>query len=341
MGRYAVKIVLLVIGLLFLTAGALTWNQTRKEEAYASQAAKWPKHPAKIISSGVIEFTDGERRRVRTSKGWEEVTKAYPRIVFSYEVGGRFFTNETMKPNFFIGTGHDDATALVRQYPVGANAEVRVNPSKPEEAELEGANRAAGVKGGKILSMFLGVIGGVMLLNGVLKRQARGRFFFLFFGLLWIGFGWSYFLDAGKESAQAKRIAKWPLQPATILKSEIVEVDGVGRRASRRRAYPRIVYNYEVNGTTWTNEIARPLLYWNRGYAQASAMVQKYPTGSNARAHVNPQRPYESELEGNNRLKDAGWLKFWSVIAIFIGMLLFLTGVAGTRFWRRAISSMR
>ena len=152
------KVFALLFGLFWIVTGVAMLKDAKKQEALARTAAKWPKHSATVISADIVEWQERHKRRGRRA---HMHTMAYPKIVYRYKVNGTVRTNETRKPNYISGTGHEYANELLGRYPAGATAEVRVNPANPLQTELEGTNRGEGGTKGQKLAWFpigLGII---------------------------------------------------------------------------------------------------------------------------------------------------------------------------------------
>lgn len=100
------------IGLL-LTGVPLAYSL--RELCLGFAAYTWPKVPAKVVSSQVVV----RRQRARYLSG-------QARITYTYEVDGVKETCERIKFGQFIEANLGIAEALVRKYPIGAQATVRV-----------------------------------------------------------------------------------------------------------------------------------------------------------------------------------------------------------------------
>lgn len=88
---------------------------------------------------------------------------------------------------------------------------------------------------------------------------------------------------------------RWPSTTGTIVKSR-VEVSG-GEHTS---VMPRIIYQYEVGGTTYQSDRIRAGDVHLRGgltSREAYDTVDRYPEGAAVTVYYNPANPAESALE--------------------------------------------
>jgi Protein of unknown function (DUF3592) len=162
--------VLIFLGILFSGIGIFMHFKMNVVKARISQVAEWPSKPATIIGSEVVTI---EVRRDHNNVD----TRAYPRVVYSYELRpGRMRTNETLPPAIFRGGGFDDAYEMLRRFPAGAEARVRVNPSDPYDVELEGSGTELQLRSGRKLE-FISIGTGLLMAVGgtilTIRRRAK------------------------------------------------------------------------------------------------------------------------------------------------------------------------
>jgi hypothetical protein len=111
----------------------------------------------------------------------------------------------------------------------------------------------------------------------------------VFGGLFW-------YIRRGSQNAQAVNQAalSWPSTTGTVVKSR-VEVSG----GDHTSVSPRIIYQYEVNGTLYQAERIKAgdvhmRISTSRG---AYDMVDRYPEGAAVTVFYNPMNPAEAALE--------------------------------------------
>ena len=150
----------IVFGIAWMLFSSLFYLPVRSGQSRLAEIAKWPLHPATVISSEVGRYEARTRKSRRTER-------TYPRIVYRYEVEGVVRTNETSRPNFYVIGAASHAIEVVQRFNPGAKAQARVNPSNPFETELEGAGYGPLYTWGKRLIMGVGSLGLVLVLGGV------------------------------------------------------------------------------------------------------------------------------------------------------------------------------
>jgi hypothetical protein len=160
------KGLLIMFGAIWMVVGVPMFIHFRAEAIRLNQAATWPLQPATIVSSEDLRF------ETRTGSDMDIEVRAYPRIVYSYEVtNGRRRTNETQMPNYYEQGGFEYARRMVQRFPAGANARVRVNPDNPYESQLDGTEPEAGVSSGKVVSAIVASVGGLSFVAGLFRKR--------------------------------------------------------------------------------------------------------------------------------------------------------------------------
>lgn len=106
-----------------------------------------------------------------------------------------------------------------------------------------------------------------------------------------------YWLTKRRGSAKAANQASlsWPSTTGKVLKSR-VEVSG----GDYTSVSPRVVYEYEVSGTTYQNGHIRAgdrVLGSGWSSRDAYSTVDRYPEGARVTVYYNPANPAESALE--------------------------------------------
>ncbi len=93
----------------------------------ALSAPNWPTTTGVIIGSKVGTSTTGGGSVPRS-------TQSVAIVEFEYEVNGTEYYSPVVN---ILGVGHEDPSAVVARYPVGAEVTVHYDPDNPAEATLE------------------------------------------------------------------------------------------------------------------------------------------------------------------------------------------------------------
>lgn len=99
-----------------------------------------------------------------------------------------------------------------------------------------------------------------------------------------------------QQSGAARQLAQaWPSTTGSILMSSVQ----TRRTGKSHSTYPVVVYQYQVNGRTYQNQIikAGEQFINVRVAGQAQATVARYPIGANVTVYYNPGNPADSALE--------------------------------------------
>ncbi len=105
------------------------------------------------------------------------------------------------------------------------------------------------------------------------------------------------FTRKAKEAREAVQASQsWMPTTGKVLKSR-VEVSG----GDYTHVKPRVIYEYDVNGQTYQNDIIkasdRILVIQTRGSREAYDTVDRYPEGAVVTVYYNPQNPSQAVLE--------------------------------------------
>lgn len=113
--------------------------------------------------------------------------------------------------------------------------------------------------------------------------------------LILAGLGFFIYRRSQQSAAYRQTAQGWPSTTGMVLASNIQI-----RRTSRSRSeIPVVVYQYQVNGQAYQNQIIRAGDHIGtiRVAGQARATVARYPIGSTVTVYYNPANPAESALE--------------------------------------------
>ncbi len=98
---------------------------------------KWPRIRRVLSVRGssrwLLTTATVEQVLVHSYSGRSGVWAYRPEVVYSYEVGGEFYSG---KYEGELSSSEVEANALAQQYPKGTRLHVRVNPRKPEVSAL-------------------------------------------------------------------------------------------------------------------------------------------------------------------------------------------------------------
>jgi hypothetical protein len=145
--------------------------------------------------------------------------------------------------------------------------------------------------------------------------------FIFSFALMVIGLGVA--LYSYKQMSLGKGSLTWPAVPAKIVSSDVKTTQ---REAEKKRVYTAytadITFHYSVNGKEFNSNLAMVDQPPKTFGPDARALVQKYPVGSTAVAHYNPQNPSQAVLEVG--VGKSTYLAFgFGILLAVIGMGLF------------------
>jgi hypothetical protein len=114
--------------------------------------------------------------------------------------------------------------------------------------------------------------------------------------LMVIGLGSA--LYSFKQISLAKGSLNWPAVPATVVSSEVKATERVGEKKRVYTTYSaNIAFRFTLNGKEFNSNMVMVDQPPKTFATDAQALVQKYPAGSSAMAHYNPQNPTEAVLE--------------------------------------------
>jgi hypothetical protein len=100
----------------------------------ASQAAKWPTVPGKILTSRTESF----QKSISQGNGYRHVTLYRAVIEYGYEVHGREYLSTRIRFGAEESTGSEPrAQKQAARYPVGKEVDVHCDPADPTSAVLE------------------------------------------------------------------------------------------------------------------------------------------------------------------------------------------------------------
>jgi hypothetical protein len=149
------------------------------------------------------------------------------------------------------------------------------------------------------------------------RVSTASRVYLSFIGLALALAGGVFFALMWRSFARARAVEHWPVVPCIILSSSTEErqVDPNGP-VERRFA---VLFGYEWEGRPFESELVKLRgSGWSSKGEIVSAYMEKYPEGSQAECHVNPQKPEEAVLEKES--KAAGYSLWFPGIFVVGGL---------------------
>jgi hypothetical protein len=110
-----------------------------------------------------------------------------------------------------------------------------------------------------------------------------------------VGFGIFLYRRSQQGKAAKEAAQSWPGTMGIVLSSNVQ----FRRSGNSTSVYPMVVYQYQVNGQTYQNQIikAGEQFFNVRIMGQAQETVNPYPVGAQVMVYYNPANPKESALE--------------------------------------------
>jgi len=304
----------LFFGIFFL-AGLLFLFLIGREVLRTVETYSWPKVPAVILSSRVVEEPDEESPY---SVG----------VQYCYTWNGTKQVSDRFQRSRQRFSDYSRAAAAVAAIPAGRETECFVNPHTPEAVLRHGELwiglfaliplvfvliGAGGVyacwapgKGGKAAPVSDGNKGG---------GSAR------WFGLLFVAVGLAvlvfWYLP---NTLQGLASFSWVEKPCTVESSRVVEVDSDDGTTYR----VDILYRYEFQETQHRSNRYSSFQGSSSGRAAKQAVVSRYRPGSQAVCFVDPSAPQNAVL-----VRGLGWeaaIGLLPLAFIAVGMGVFLSG---------------
>lgn len=280
---------------IFFAAGVFFFGLIVRDTARALQTRFWDETPCTILHSEV-DVRGGSGNKPNLVK-----------IYYSYEHGGREINLDVYRLDY---KGHEkitDAQRIIDEFAPGMKTVCFVNPQKPAQAVL--AHRSPWIGLAVFLPLIFIVIGG----GGVYftwfgknedrkKKPVSSRaksskdssvVTSIFFGIFFlVGLAALYFLGA-RPAMQVLAARDWIATPCTIERSRVVSHrsdDGVTYSID-------ILFRYEAGGETCRSDRYKFAGGASSGSAGKSAVVRRFPVGSEKTCYVDPDDPHKAVIE--------------------------------------------
>lgn len=277
-GRRAVGIVLLIAGLALLAGAAWAYH------AIVSRPLSWPRTSARVVSSRVVNPTGPTEHR--------------PEIVFELSDGDGVRRITTV-PNW-SSSSYAVVRGYVDGYPPGAQVDVAVNPSDPNDVRHELGPTPANL----MLPGILGGLGAIFAVTGAVsalwRRRAAGpaasRRSLRWVSALFVAIG----IVVGSLGAwlwSRGTALDWPEVEATVVDRAVVYVGSTSpRKGSSRPAYDiQVTFTYEARGSRVTSRTVSGDSSTSR--SSAAARLRAYDPGSRHRVRHRPDDPNVVQFE--------------------------------------------
>jgi hypothetical protein len=133
-----------VLALLVLGIYLVVFSLRSKKKAEESQI--WPNSPGTVTLAEV-------KRSVNRDDDGNESYSYYPKVEYTYQVGGQMFTGKRLAFGGLVAQKNPASVQKdLERYPVGGQVTVYYDPGKPSEAVLE--RQAGGLKWGLIVGII-------------------------------------------------------------------------------------------------------------------------------------------------------------------------------------------
>ncbi len=261
----------------------------------------WNETRCTILSS-TVEATEDDEKPYR------------PAVRYDFEVDGRTYHGDTISRGGGGTASYDKARDIAARYSPGDAATCRYDPEHPVLSVLE--RRLPWIFLVVLFPMIFVAIGAIGLWaiwrrgsesteSGIEAISAsaskgRGQRFMIGLGLLFsvIGAAVFTFLFAVPALRTLESMG-WETRPCTIVRSTVRSWstdDGTSYRGD-------VLYEYSAHGRTWRSNRVTFFSALSSGRAEARAMRDRYPSGADLVAWVDPENPARSVLEREFRLK--------------------------------------
>jgi hypothetical protein len=152
------------IFIFLLGGGCLLWSVTQRSRSgtLVRAAQAWPTATATIIGTDIVSggmYGGGTTANLlRLFTGIYNARTFAPVARYEYEVGGRKYFGERIRPGYLKVGSIAAAEKILKPYPVGATVPVRYDPADPNSSVLELTTSSS--------PMMMMIIGGLLMLFG-------------------------------------------------------------------------------------------------------------------------------------------------------------------------------
>ena len=299
----------------FLLAGLVFLWLIGREALRTLETYWWPKAPAVILSSEVVDDPDEENPY---SVG----------VQYRYTWNGSGQVSDQLQRSRQRFSDFSRAAGLVALYPAGCETECFVNPKRPEAVLCHGElwiGLFALIPAIFVLVGAGGIYGcwaaGKESKAGPLsdgnKRGGKAHWFGLLFVVVGLAVLLIWYLPAVVTGLVS---LSWVETPCTIESSRVVEVDSDDGKTYR----VDILYRYEFAGVGYRSNRYKSFRGSSGGRSSKEAVVDQYRPGSQALCFVDPAAPRNAVL-----VRGLGWEAAFGLLPlafIGVGLGVFLSG---------------
>jgi hypothetical protein len=320
--RWIVLLICLSIPALFAAATVWIQIQNRRITSWQEAAGRIvaSKAAAREVRSHTVR-TDGTERNKEFITEETIETRNFAEVSYAFAVGGN--TYHGTRISLATDPGNVDVAETLQRYPEGKAVTVIYNPINPNECILErddprnirNAWLAVAVLVVVIAVGFVAVTQGASRLNGLIANLAMTPLVMVL-GI----FALAMMLFARVAGKQARETKAWPKTAGRITQSQVETTVEEHRRTGGGRDYnvtmyvPRIIYTYQVAGTSFQGDNVG----WS-GSASTPSFAEKYVkrfAQTPVQVFYNPKIPTQSTL-----VPASGALAvvLWTIAVAFVG----------------------
>lgn len=305
-----------LFSIIFFIIGLLIFILIGRYIVITTRCSRWPVVVGEVISS---KMKPKSKTLAQFAEAAHTVAGIYqPDIVYTYEIEGEKFTNNTVRP---VGRNvYKDipiVQRVINMFPEGSKVYIFYNPVNPHKSVLDPWIRFSPVAITVPTALiFLGLGFSFSGYNLLIPIGINLIAFALYIAcVLIIGQNFRYLVKVLKSK-------KWP-----YVEGEIKKVMIYGKSEDQTVSYNvDVTYTYEVEGNKYTNhQIKLDFVHGTRTFVPkifAMMKAEKYEEGKKINVFYNPHYPNESILEHG--------LSFFTFFLMFIvGIGLFLFGFLG------------
>jgi hypothetical protein len=287
----------------------------------AMVSTRWPRVQGTVVESSTSTSVSRDRETGVKSATYRA------KLAFSYQVGGKPYTTDTIHFGQTLGSGDSsDAELRHRRYPVGAQVSISYHPADPSIAAVKpGIYADVFWIVGAGLAFALPCIAALLFfLTSKTEKSAFGIGLRVFASLLCMA--GAAMLAGGLERLwHAYASQYWPVASGVIVyqqqdASTSVTRNEEGDRESSTSYGTNLVFQHEVGGATHFSNTRRFGQLAGAGKDWADQIARRYPTGAQVQVAYCPSDPDLATLEPGVS-SEAWWLPG-------AGLALLLFGVA-------------
>jgi len=292
----------------------------------AMASNKWPKVQGTVVESGTSTSVTTDR------KTGIETTTHHANVTFSYQVGGKSYTTDTIHFGQTLGSGSSsDAELRHRRYPVGAPVSISYYPGDPSIATAKPGvyPDVFWVLGAGLAFVLPCLVALLVFLSSELSMRGLGLGLGIF-AILFCMVGGAM-LTAGLERLWHGYASQyWPVADGVIVYQQQEASTSVTRddegTTERSTSYgTSLVFQYEVGGKTHFSDTRRFGHLDAAGKDWADEIARRYPKGARVKVAYCPSDPDLATLEPGIT-SEAYWLPGAGLVLLLFGLAALVWG---------------